>query len=94
MQTIDAIIKKLEKDKYIFVFQHKYLEQLQANKFSLLEEIRSISIGNEMSVTISMGLGVNAESYLMGYEMARTEIDLALGRGGDQAVVKDKDRIS
>lgn len=94
MQTIDAIIKKLEKDKYIFVFQHKYLEQLQTNKFSLLEEIRSISIGNEMSVTISMGLGVNAESYLLGYELARTAIDLALGRGGDQAVVKDGDKIS
>ena len=94
MQSIDAIVKKLEKDKYIFVFQQKYLGQLQTNKFSLLEDIRTISIGNEMAVTISMGLGVNAESYLQGYELARTAIDLALGRGGDQAVVKDGDRIS
>lgn len=95
MVSIDAIIKKLEKDKYIFVFQHKYLEQLQANKFSLLEEVRGSSIGNDSSlVTISMGLGVNADSYLSGYELARSAIDLALGRGGDQAVVKDGNKIS
>ena len=95
MVSIDAIIKKLEKDKYIFVFQHKYLAQLEANRFSLLEEVRGSSIGNDAPVvTISMGLGVNAESYLAGYEMARGAIDLALGRGGDQAVVKDGNKIS
>jgi len=95
MVSIDAIIKKLEKDKYIFVFQHKYLSQLEASRFTLLEEVRGSSIGNDAPmVTISMGLGVNAESYLAGYEMARSAIDLALGRGGDQAVVKDGTKIS
>lgn len=93
MQSIDAVIKKLEKDKYIFVFQNKYLQQLQNNKFSILEEVRGVNIGNEMSVTISMGLGVNADSYSRGYEYARAAIDLALGRGGDQAVVKEGERI-
>ncbi|WP_033164436.1 DHH family phosphoesterase [Clostridium sp. KNHs205] len=94
MQSIDAIVKKMEKDKYIFVFKFKYLAQLQNNKFNLLEEVRTINIGNEMSVTISIGLGVNTESYQAGYEYARAAIDLALGRGGDQAVVKDGDKIS
>lgn len=94
MQGIDAIIKKLEKDKYIFVFQQKYLSLLQINKFSILEEVRGVNIGNEMSVTISMGLGVNADTYISGYEYARAAIDLALGRGGDQAVLKDKEKIS
>ncbi len=93
MQSIDAIIKKVEKDKYIFIFKQKYLLQLQSNKFSLLEEVRSVNIGNEMSVTISMGVGVNAESYLAGYEYARAAIDLALGRGGDQAVVKEGEKL-
>ena len=93
MQSIDAVIKKLEKDKYIFMFQNKYLQQLQNNKFSILEEVRSVNIGNEMAVTISMGLGVNAESYLRGYEYARAAIDLALGRGGDQAVIKEGEKI-
>ena len=94
MQNIDAIIKKLEKDKYIFVFQQKYLSMLQSSKFSILEEVRSVNIGNEMAVTISIGLGVNAENYSTGYEYARAAIDLALGRGGDQAVIKDREKIS
>lgn len=93
MQSIDAIIKKIEKDKYIFMFKRKYLPQLQASKFNLLEEVRAINIGNEMSVTISMGLGVSGESYIIGYEYARAAIDLALGRGGDQAVVKEGDKL-
>jgi Predicted signaling protein consisting of a modified GGDEF domain and a DHH domain len=94
MQGIDAVIKKLEKDKYIFVFQNKYLPTLQMNKFSILEEVRGVSIGNEMAVTISIGLGVNADTYISSYEFARAAIDLALGRGGDQVVIKDKDKIS
>ncbi len=94
MQGIDAITKKLEKDKYIFVFQQKYLPHLQNSKFSILEEVRGVNIGNEMSVTISIGLGVNADTYISSYEYARAAIDLALGRGGDQAVVKDREKIS
>lgn len=93
MQSIDAIIKKLEKDKYIIVFQQKYLQQLQNNKFVILEEVRGVNIGNEMSVTISIGLGVGADNYQRGYEYARAAIDLALGRGGDQAVIKEGDRL-
>lgn len=93
MQSIDAIIKKLEKDKYIIVFQQKYVQQLQSNKFILLEEVRGVNIGNDMSVTISIGLGVGAENYQRAYEYARVAMDLALGRGGDQAVIKDGERL-
>ena len=94
MQGIDAVIKKMEKDKYFFVFQQKYLPTLQSSKFNILEEVRGVNIGNEMSVTISIGLGVNADTYISGYEYARAAMDLALARGGDQAVVKDRDKIS
>lgn len=93
MQNIDAIVKKLEKDKYIFMFKHQYLEKLKETRFSLLEEARSINIGNDIAVTLSMGLGVNEESYQGGYDYARVAIDLALGRGGDQAVVKEGEKI-
>lgn len=93
MQSIDAIIKRLEKDKYIFVFKHKYLSVVEANRFSILEEIRNLNI-YEMTVTISIGVGVGATSYAKNYDLARTAIDLALGRGGDQAVVKEGDKIS
>lgn len=95
MQEIDAVIKKLEKDKYFFVFQNKYFAELDEKKFSILEEVRSVSMGNgDTSITISMGLGVNADSYQKGYEYARAAIDLALGRGGDQVVVKDGENIT
>lgn len=93
MQNIDAIVKKLEKDKFLVVFQQKYLQQLQSTKFALLDEVRSINIGNEIAVTLSIGLGVNAPSYIQAYDAARVAIDLALGRGGDQAVVKDGEQI-
>lgn len=93
MQNIDAIVKKLEKDKYLVVFQQKYLQQLQSTKFALLDEVRSINIGNEIAVTLSIGLGVNAPSYIQAYDASRVAIDLALGRGGDQAVVKDGEQI-
>lgn len=93
MQSMDAIVKKLEKDKYIFMFKYKYLNQLQSNKFSLLEEVRGVNIGNDMAVTLSMGLGVNADTYTTGYDYARAAIDLALGRGGDQAVVKEGEKL-
>jgi cyclic-di-AMP phosphodiesterase len=93
MQSIDAIIKKLEKDKYIFLFKQKYLQQLQNNKFSILEEVKAVNIGNDMSVTLSLGMGVNDEAYLRAYDFARASIDLALGRGGDQAVIKNGEKI-
>lgn len=94
MQSIDAIVKKLEKDKYIILFKQKYLPQLQSNKFNILDEVRSVNIGNDIAVTISIGLGISEDSYNKGYEYARAAIDLALGRGGDQAVIKEGEKLS
>ncbi len=95
MQSADAIIKKLEKDKYIFVCQLQNLELLQQGKFSLLDEVKSINIGNETPVTLSIAVGINSESdhYAMAYEYSHMAMDLALGRGGDQAVVKNGEKI-
>lgn len=64
------------------------------SKFSILDEVRLINIGNELSMTLSIGVGVNGGSYTETYESARMAMDLALGRGGDQAVVRDGDTIS
>lgn len=94
MQNLNAICKKIEKDKFFVVFQQEYLKQLEQSKFSILDEIRSINIGNEMAVTLSISLGVNSPTYFQAYENARVAMDLALGRGGDQAVVKDGEKIS
>lgn len=90
---IDALIRKIEKDKYFVVFKNKYLEQLQKDKFSLIEDVKSIKVGNEMTITLSIGIGAEGISYTQNYEYARMGIDLALGRGGDQVVVKTGDDV-
>ena len=94
MSSYDGLVKKLEKDKYIVLLKKKYLKELCDNRFELLEDVKTVNIGNEMSVTLSIGVGVEAGSYLKNYEYARTCIDLALGRGGDQAVVKTPENIT
>ena len=88
-----AIVRKMEKDKYIVVFRYKYLEKLMQDRFSILEEIKSIKIGNEMTLTLSLGIGTGAADYAKNYDIAKAAMDLALGRGGDQAVVKDGEKI-
>ncbi|MCR4604584.1 MAG: DHH family phosphoesterase, partial [Eubacterium sp.] len=89
----DAIIRKLEKDKYIFLIQHKYLAQMQADKFSLLDDVKAVNASNsdETNITISIGIGSQVDTFRKRQEYARSAIDLALGRGGDQVVIKTKD---
>ena len=88
MQGIDAISKKLEKDKFLFVFKQEHMKDLKETRFSILEEVRAINIGNDQTCTISIGIGTESETYTELYNNARAAIDLALGRGGDQAVIK------
>ena len=86
--ALDGICKKIEKDKYMVILRKKSVTILRENKFDLLDDVKTVNIGNEMAVTISIGLGLDGLSYAQNYEFARNAIDLALGRGGDQAVVK------
>ncbi|MBR2046860.1 MAG: DHH family phosphoesterase [Agathobacter sp.] len=88
--NVDGLVRKIEKDKYFVVFKYKYLHQLEDDKFSILEDVKTVKVGNEMAVTLSIGVGLKGESYNENYEYAKASIDLALGRGGDQAVVKVK----
>ena len=90
---INGIVKKLEKDKYFFAIKQRYMPRLEAERFSLLEEVKTVNIGNEMAVTLSIGIGMNGDTYTQNYEYARIAIDMALGRGGDQAVVKNGGKI-
>ncbi len=93
ISAMNGIVKKLEKDKYFFAIKQKYVAHLEEDRFNLLEDVKNVNIGNEMAVTLSIGLGMNGETYIQNYEYARTAIDMALGRGGDQAVVKDGGKI-
>ena len=88
-----AIIRKLEKDKYLVVFRYKFLEKLLADKFSLVEDIKSVKVGNEKTLPLSIAIGTGAADYARNYDIAKAAMDLALGRGGDQAVIKDGEKI-
>ena len=91
---VDGLIKKLEKDKFILVMRQRSLEELKKKRFNILEDVKTVNIGNDMAVTISIGIGINAPSYSQNYEYARIAIDLALGRGGDQVVIKDREQMT
>ncbi|WP_308684630.1 DHH family phosphoesterase [Stomatobaculum longum] len=90
---MQAIMKKLEKDKYFFVIERRYLQELLDSQFDILEQVKTVNIGNEMRITLSIGIGDGGGSYAQCYDFARQAIDMALGRGGDQAVVKDGENI-
>ncbi len=92
--SIDGICSKMEKDKYLIVMRKKALHQLEEDHFDLLEDAKTVKIGNEMAITLSIGIGLDGLSYAQNYEFARNAIDLALGRGGDQAVVKNFENVT
>lgn len=89
VNDVDGIVKKLENDKYFVVIKKAGYRKFEEDKFSLLEEVKQVNIGNSRSASLSIGLGLNAATYAQSYNYARMAIDLALARGGDQAVVKD-----
>lgn len=89
INDVDGIVKKLENDKYFFVVKKESYRKFEADKFSLLEEVKQVNIGNARFATLSIGLGLNTATYALSYNYARMAIDLALARGGDQAVIKD-----
>ncbi|MGN0328019.1 MAG: DHH family phosphoesterase [Lachnospira sp.] len=88
-----AIVRKMEKDKFLVVFKYKYLEKLQADKFSLVEDIKTVKIGKDKTITLSIGIGTGAGDYSKNYDIAKAAMELALGRGGDQAVIKDGEKV-
>ena len=90
----DGVVKKIEKDKYFFLLKQSVLEKMMEDRFSILEEVKEIDMGNELAITLSLGIGYGAGDFSQNYEYARTSMDMALGRGGDQAIVKNPEKLS
>lgn len=88
-ESVDGVIRKIEKDRYFVVMKQSGLWRLEEDRFSLIEDIKTVSIGNETAVTLSIGIGINGTSVAANYEYARQAVDMALSRGGDQVVLKD-----
>lgn len=89
----DGIVRKLENDKYFVVFKTKYISKMQTNKFSILDEVKTVNIGNGLPITLSIGIGMGGSGLVDNYDLATAAIDMALGRGGDQAVLKDGNKL-
>ena len=89
-----GIVRKTEADKYFVVLQKIQLAALSEAKFPILGEAKAVNIGNDMAATLSIGFGVGGKDLAQNYEYARTAIDMALGRGGDQVVVKEGETIT
>ena len=92
--NFDGLVKKLEKDKYFLIMRQSSLEALKEQRFHILDEVKTVNIGNEMAITLSIGIGLNAANYLQNYEYSRIAIEMALGRGGDQVVIKNGNNIT
>ena len=89
--SMNGIIKSYDNDKYIMFFDSKYLDECVANRFEILDQIRDSRVGDGVSITVSIGVSRKAGTLLDREVDARDAIDLALQRGGDQAVYKSGD---
>ena len=90
----NGIVRKYENDRYFIIFERQDIEAIKDKKFDILDSIREIDLGNTIPVTLSIGVGIGGDTPEISYEYSRGAIDITLGRGGDQAVVKNRDNIS
>lgn len=94
MSFTGGILKKHERDKYMFVFENRYLKDFEEKRFEILDTVKEINIGNKIPVTLSIGFGLGGKTLSENMQYAVASIDIALGRGGDQVVVKNGDNIN
>ena len=87
---LEALCRKIERNRYLLIFENKSLAHLQEARFSILEDVRRVTTSGGMSATISLGLGKDGASFEENYRFASLAIEMALSRGGDQAVIKDR----
>jgi len=86
----NGILCKLDRDRYLFLFEEQYLEHYKTEKFSILDTIRSINSPSGIPVTLSIGIGIDGETPVEQFRFATLSADMALSRGGDQAVVRNR----
>ena len=85
-----GLLRRLERNRFLFVFEKRDLKRAIDGKFSLLEDIHEITNPSGLAASISIGLGVDGETFEEAYEFAALSIEMSLSRGGDQAVIKDR----
>ena len=93
-ESYNGLLRKLERNRYLFIFEKRDLIRATEDKFSLLENIHEVTSPSGLPASISIGLGVDGANYDEGYNFAALSIEMALSRGGDQAVIKDRFNFS
>lgn len=93
-ENYHGLLRRLEKNRFLLVFEKRDLKGATEEKFSILETIHEITNPSGLAASISFGLGVDAATFEEGYAFAALAIEMALSRGGDQAVVKDRMNFS
>ncbi|WP_446898146.1 DHH family phosphoesterase [Clostridium sp. LBM24168] len=92
-QQLKAMVRKYEPNKYILSVQNKYIKEQMENKFKILDVMRRIDKGNKMPITLSIGVGYKGKTPIESENYSASAKELALSRGGDQAVVKNGDKL-
>lgn len=87
-------LRRFTADKFFMVTNQSILEHLENSRFDILDVVREMTLGNKIPLTLSIGIGAGADTYNELGEMAQSSLDIALGRGGDQAAVKTTERLS
>ena len=85
-----GIIKRYGHDRYLMLFERRYLEPMKASKFQIVEDMHTVASPNGITATISIGLGVDAAGFGEALQFANMGVELALSRGGDQTVIKNR----
>lgn len=93
-ESYHGLLRKLERNRFLFVFEKKDLSRATEEKFSLLEQIHQIMSPSGLPASLSIGLGVDGANFEESYNFAALSIEMALSRGGDQAVIKDRFNFS
>lgn len=92
--SFKGLVVKSDRDTFVWICEKKYLDMLEANRFSILDTIKEINVSNKIQSTLSIAVSTDGESNYEKYKSAKNTIDIALGRGGDQAIVRKNGKYS
>lgn len=90
---LQGYFKRIEKDKYVLIIPYGALFQLTEDRFDILDRLRAVNAGNKIPITLSIGVAADAPTFMELGQRAQAGLDLALGRGGDQATVNIKGKL-
>ena len=84
-----GIVVKNDRNTFVYVFEYKYLKEIKENKFDILDQIKEINVEAGIQLTLSIAISIDGDTNYDKYKTALESMDIVLGRGGDQAVVKE-----